>query len=338
MQTCVVAIANTSSCPNYLHIPPTFIYDDIRFIVHHKPQREQKDGHWICNYDLLLDVGYKTTFEHADFKSPRLTKFEQAVVLKQASIKAQVESYISVPIYNKVENVKGPEDVTELPDLVLIKSNDGARGLAHILYDTTKGSVFDFLRGIHGANVDKVCNVIQEHKAAIELHTGKPRDDGEVYCVLGEQSMLVSKPITGITAELRVLLDHNSKPVLIKERERCDNSKDGNNTDYLQATGANRSKDTRVDSLDEYCPEYAGDMLKVLSLLPPMNSVDLFITEKGWGIFEYCHQFGTEAFEPRESTAYHCGLIIDLYLRKYSKETLPVSLSRPIVLRIISPT
>lgn len=59
-----------------------------------------------------------------------------------------------------------------------------------------------------------------------------------------------------------------------------------------------------------------------LALMSPMNSVDLFFREdeKGklhWGIFEYCIEFGTHAFEVSDMVQYHKDFIIHLYKKKF---------------------
>ncbi|MNC37965.1 hypothetical protein D3C75_865500 [compost metagenome] len=286
---------------------------------------EHRNGHIVANHDLLLDVGYETTHPQADYVSKRLGKMDQAIELTRIAEAVGATWFIPVPVLSKRPNPGNIYDLHHLPDHVLIKSTDGARGVGHVIFDTTKASMFKFLNDLRNLTPDRGAqDVLEKYKDAIEVHTGQSNYDSEVAFTLTSHQLMVTALVRGVTSEVRVVLNAHSEACLIKQRERKNNvdpafDKQGG---YQQATGANRDHSTLYYELESVCADVLirDEIWKVLKQLPPLNSVDLFFTTKGWGIFEYCNQFGTEAFDIEDSVNLHMGLLSKLYLQKFKPE------------------
>ena len=329
MQTCVVAIVGLESTDNFRHLPPVFEQDvggdKVRFLIHTTPMVEHHNGRVVSNYDLLLDIGYETTHPKADYVSKRLSKTDQAIELTRIAEAVGAKHFIPVPVLSKKPNPGNVYDMLHMPERVLIKPTDGARGVGHIVFDTTKASMFRFLNELRNRRPEPgVQEVLDKYRDAVELHTGSSNYPSEVCDTLASHQLYVTGLIRGITTEARVVTNTHGEPALIKARERKSNvdpafDKQGG---YEQATGANRDAGTLYYELESVCGDVQirDEIWQVLKQLPPLNSVDLFFTSKGWGIFEYCNQFGTEAFDIEDSVNLHTGLLSKLYLQKFKPE------------------
>ena len=329
MQTCVVAIVGLESTDNFRHLPPVFQENvdgaDVRFLIHTAPMVEHHNGRVVNNYDLLLDIGYETQHPKADYVSKRLSKNEQAVELTRITEAVGTKHFIPVPVLSKKPNPGNVYDMLHIPTLVLIKPTDGARGVGHIVFNTTKASMFRFLNELRNRSPESgVQEVLNKYKDAVELHTGSSNYPSEVNDTLAGHQLYVTGLISDITNEARVVTNAHGEPALIKVRERKNNVDLGfdKQSGYEQATGANRDDSSLYYELDSIVPDVKirDEIWQVLKQLPPLNSVDLFFTSKGWGIFEYCNQFGTEAFDIESSVSLHTGLLRKLYLQKFKPE------------------
>lgn len=321
MNTCVVAIHGIEYCSNFKHLPQQFIRSGVRFVIHTDPVRENDVEGEVTNYDLLLDVAPNTVYVDADFISGRPAKSEQAKRLQKWAVETGAKHFIAVKTLNKTPSPMNPYDFHTLSAKVLIKSEAGARGLGHIIFDTRRGSMFKFLCTLRQANeVGKVKSLLEEYEDCIEFHSGFVNDSDEPYRTLTEQEVYVCELIEGIENEVRLITDMIGEPRLIKLRKRYSNligaNKDGSG--YLQASGANQDNSTNIECIGDIYPQYKEEILRFLKKTPKFNSIDLFFTAQGWGVFEYCNQFGTEAYSIEETRQLHKDLIFNLYLGKYS--------------------
>jgi hypothetical protein len=313
---------------NFRHLPLVFEAqsrgEPTRFVIHDSPKEEQRNARRVGNYDLLIDLGYTTQFENADYISRRQNKIAQAVKLQEIATKIGAKWFEPVRVLCKGPNPSNMFDMVDLPDKVLIKSTDGARGVGHIVFDNTKASIFKFLVHLRNGGQHQAKEVLNEYRDAIEVHTGQLHKHDEVIDVLTSQQLMITAIVEDVTEEARVVTNHVGAPALIKMRERKHNVQEGfdKGTGYLQATGANRSDDTLLTSLYQIRRDspMMDEITEFLGHLPPLNSVDLFFTKTGWGIFEYCNQFGTEAFEVVSSMKLHADFIAHLWNEKLVEE------------------
>lgn len=329
MQTCVVAIVGLEFTDNFRHLPPVFEQnvggEDVRFLIHSTPVTEQHNGRLVNNYDLLLDVGYETLHPKADYVSKRLSKNDQAIELANIAAEIGAQHFVPVPVLSKKPDPGNIYDMLHMPPLVLIKPTDGARGVGHIVFNNTKASMFRFLNELRNRSPESgVEEVLAKYTDAIEVHNGTSNYPGETAYMLTSQKLMVTGLIRGITSEVRVVTNAHGEATLVKVRERKSNvdpafDKQGS---YQQATGANRDNDSLFYELDSVIANVnvLDEVRAMLKRLPPLNSVDLFFNERGWGVFEYCNQFGTEAFEIDDSVNLHTGLLAKLYLQKFKPE------------------
>jgi hypothetical protein len=312
---------------NFRHLPQVFEAQSrgvpTRFVIHDSPREEQRNGQRVGNYDLLIDLGYSTQFDNADYISKRQNKIAQAVVLQGIADRINAKWFEPVRVLCKGPNPANMFDMLDLPDRVLIKSTDGARGVGHIVFDNTKASIFKFMSQLRGAGVHDAQAVLDEYKEAIEVHTGQLHQHNEVLTVLTSQQLMVTEIIENVLEEARVVTDYAGRPALIKMRERKQNVQKGfdKGTGYRQATGANRNDETLLEGLHQIRDDspLMAEIQAFLLHLPPLNSVDLFFTDTGWGIFEYCNQFGTEAFEVVNSLKLHADFVAHLWTQKELK-------------------
>lgn len=337
MNTVVVAIVGTQWTDNFKHLPLVFHEiirgEETRFVVHNDPQSEYRTHRLESNYDLLLDLNYETQFHKADFVSKRLNKMDQGVVLADIAELVEPAYFHQIPTLNKRPSPRNMFDMTNIPELVLIKSVDGARGVGHVIFDTTKASVFCFMAALDrfsngkapGDEAPSFDSVMEEFKHAIEIHAGQMHCPEEIQTTLCTQQLMIQPIVDGVTLEIRVVLDSTRSPRLIKVRTRNETvlTEYSKGSGYKQATGANRDSDTVYDTLEEAVPSSNHYMLdeveEFIKHLPPINSVDLFFTKTGWGIFEYCNQFGTEAFDISDTVNLHTGLIAQLWEQKLER-------------------
>lgn len=333
MKTCVVAITGIAHTDNFKHLPMVFHEavdnEEVRFVIHQDPVTEYRSHRKEANYDLLLDLRHHDNDPEADYSSNRLSKMEQAVVLSQIVSDLGIKRFVKIPVLNKRPNPQNMYDMVDLPAIVLIKSCDGARGVGHVVFDTTRASIFRFIHDLKGgatpSGENDYENIMARFKDVIEVHTGQHHYDNEVYETLTTHDLMITPIVSDVIAEVRVLTDAMGKPVLFKRRTRVSTVKEGTGkgTGYQQATGANRDSASTASTLKDAVPSthtsHVDDIEKVLSKLPPLNSVDLFFTTNGWGIFEYCTQFGTEAFEHEDLVELHTGFIAKLYKDKFPK-------------------
>lgn len=91
---------------------------------------------------------------------------------------------------------------------------------------------------------------------------------------------------------------------------------------FLQATGVppiyNETSTGRLTPIQESdISHIAGELSAIITNIGfEFGSMDLFTTANGWGIFEYCNQFGVEAFIPSEMAWFH-QRAVEIWLKRY---------------------
>jgi hypothetical protein len=347
-QTVVISI-NTNALTNYLHLPPRFevaskigkqnvVYD---VMIHSQPRYQLGAKGVETNFDLFINNHLDKSPDEAEWNHllpadmihvhPRYPKHTQAMKLLAAeqpknSKFRPVRTWSASLLAGNSNSYSFGHD----PEgSVVIKPREGARGIGHFIANLdmiSLGQLFGCIKA-----EESTAKAIEEYFAPhVSYHPGDEREENEGLKSLREQGMVMQETVEGIKAEYRVLVDHNSDIFMILPRERVKRSEDEDinvhGTDYRQGTGSSCkvNKSSLGSSLmyvfDEDETQIEAFKSLVKQVIPPMNSLDLFITEDGhWGIFEFSNQFGTVGVPVAKAHELHYNYIKHILDQKYNK-------------------
>lgn len=320
MLTKVVYI-NTTAMTNFKYLPPAF-----EITLHGKPARVVlidsptytiEGSKVIRNFDLVLESNRGTDLQHFDnllppatlFINPRDNKVTMAVVLNRLVTETNslivpkvfcAEPNKSIQPYAMGYGFNGP---------CVLKSRDGARGAGQIKFDSNVLPIHRLLEALlEGYHSSAEREGIIRALPSVTYNTDGENHAQEGIEMLQTQGMYVQEYIPDVIAEYRLIKTIDNKIYV------CDRSHYG--TDFRQATAVKDTYDatsrlfgneieTVFDNDNFYDQgthranrgKFLKDIKAVVESLPILfGSVDLFFTEKGWGIFEYSNQFGAAAF------------------------------------------
>lgn len=264
--------------------------------VHSDPKWVLQEGLPCFNFDILItgDAKWKGIVpDDRLFLLKRLSKTRQAIAINQFLRQAKTHKALIVPTYGSNFGDKYHPSYlgTELTGKIVIKPEDGARGLCHFVVDFDKVSVGPFLRDLYGATT--IADMAEKYAPHAHLSHGQAWDDEESQKVKEEGNFTFQRYVENIKAEVRILTNHVSDVGFACVRSRV-------GEEYKQATSATTMLDHIEELNDLELLSMFGDVgerdvfLKLLEeVIGPMQSVDLFFTEDGrWGICEYCNQYG----------------------------------------------
>jgi hypothetical protein len=299
----VVCIDEPHSRNQLNMIPPRFYSEWYDVSVHSDPKWVMQEGLPCFNFDILItgdDKWVGIVPKDQLFLTKRLSKTRQAIAINQFLRTANTHKALIVPTYGSNWGDKYHPSYlgTELTGKIVIKPEDGARGLCHFVVDFDQVSVGPFLRDLYGKT--KIADMAEKYAPHAHLSHGQAWDDEESQQVKDEGNFTFQRFVDNIATEVRILTNHVSDVGYACIRSRIGD-------EYKQATSATpilediKSIDGKV--LGEMFgdpAEYAIFCQLLEEVIGPMQSVDLFFTEDGrWGICEYCNQYGI-AGVPRE--------------------------------------
>jgi len=271
-------------------------------VIHNTPAINVQGTETVFNFDILItgqangDGVNEHVPEHRICRIPRHKKFTQAVKLQQAVAaygQQEPTCFLNIPTWF---NGWGGRNYPCAIEWMVVKPNDGARGIGHFTVATAYVNMDYFLKAMNklleGEHTQENFDAfIESFAGKVEYHTG-----GENYPFEGLESLktdgvVVQSVIQNIGKEYRVITDKDCEPSYFQERRSRDPE-----SKYPQATGGGAVIDIGMIKTHDDLPSCINmDLLRHLckKVIGPMSSIDIFVTNDGyWGIFEYCNQFG----------------------------------------------
>lgn len=308
---------------------------EIRF--HRQPQVNIRGTKVDYNFDIMISAGTNNPgFNYEDVLPPhryvklrRYDKFTQAIRLRNAveayealhRIPQTAHCHISVPTW--FVGLSATRSFPAIGGMVVVKPMDGARGVGQFLVDLNLTTLFQFqlqltkyLQTDHSEERFKA--FLDGFEGTVTYHSIDEHHSGEGLQCLKDQGAIVQSFIPNVTSEYRVITDHNGDPCYYQRRNIRDEK-----SVYPQATGGGNLiyRGDSVTSPLEDNP-VAASMFKALckTVIGPMNSIDLFLTDTGWGIFEHCNQFGVTGIPAEISEKLHADFLSQVVRNYYSIE------------------
>ena len=315
---------------NFQHAPARFKRGNVEVLVHADPRIDIDGVEVVTNFDLLINSGLGPVKgsgfldQSALVTLPRHSKSRQMVELHKITVRQESFHYIQpLTRYCNQHTWTGTSvgGTVDLGRYVVIKPEDGARGIGQYVVDTKRTKIATVLTAIKDGLLPNADAIAEMYGDTVFLATDKEKDENEGAEVIVSQGYIAQSVIPDIVAECRVLISP-AGPNVYLDRTIRNKSKGG--VTYSQATGADADSGKAVTRLEhtqfnKHIPEIGRDtyiaeinnFLYEMSLdVCPFGSVDLFITREGkWGIFEYCNQFGTIGYQPRQMSDYHSDAI-----------------------------
>lgn len=285
--------------------------DEIELRIHRHPQVNIRGTDVSYNFDIMISNGGPNEGfnfgnvlpAHRYVKLPRYDKFTQAIQLLNAleEYRATHEAlavlhakFLPVPTW--FVGVNGSRSFPNVTGKVVIKPQDGARGIGQFVVDTLyinlhqfNKSLDKYLAGEHTPEAFQV--FLDGFKGHVSYYSRDEDKPGEGLECLKEQGAIVQSFIPDVSAEYRVITGAAGEPVYFQKRRFRDE-----NSAYPQATGGGDTIDLDARCLNPLAKDVHSNALFLnlcQNVIGPLNSIDLFITSDGhWGIFEFCNQFG----------------------------------------------
>lgn len=309
-------------------------HHEIRF--HRQPQVNIRGTKVDYNFDILISSGASFPgFNYEDVLPPhryvklrRYDKFTQAIRLRNAvlayealhHLTQETHGHISVPTW--FVGLSANRSFPVANGQVVVKPMDGARGVGQFLVDLNFTTLFQFqaqLSKYVGTEhtEERFKAFLDSFEGAVTYHSIDENFPGEGLQGLKEQGAIIQSYIPNVISEYRVITDHSGDPCYYQRRNIRDKE-----SVYPQATGGGNLI-YRGDSVTSPLPPAADLLFKTLcrTAIGPMNSIDLFLTETGWGIFEHCNQFGVTGIPAEISEKIHADFLADIVRNFYSIET-----------------
>ena len=315
---------------NFRHTPARFTRGDVEVLIHSDPRIEIDGDRVVTNFDLLIESGMSPTKgsglvdQSMVVALPRHAKSRQVVELSRIADRMDALHFIQpLTRYCNQHTWTGTSvgGIADLGRYVVIKPEHGARGIGQYVVDTKRVKIAAVLTDIENGKLPDAETIKEKYDDAVYLATDKEKTEGEGSQVIVGQGYIAQSVIPGIVAECRVLISPCSSNVYL-DRSIKKKSKVG--IVYSQATGADSESGDATTKLthtqfnkfipracnDSYAKEITQFLHQMSQDICPFGSVDLFITEGGHGgVFEYCNQFGTVGYNPRQMADLHSDAI-----------------------------
>lgn len=314
---------------NFGIVPQGTIIGKKQVFFHNDPQVSIVDGTPSFNFDYMVSDGLMTINGHDAesivsskrlFINRRYNKLQQAIRLNNyAQEYHELPGFMSfVPVRSWAHRQTGGyTNLVHPQDKYVIKPNDGARGIGQILIDPVKIPfvvVVDALDRYVSARYTKEQFFEQLHKydPSIKLTTAGENREDEGIKSLSNQGWIVQSFIDNVKAEYRLITDYKSDIAYCQKRaiRKVDDT-------FPQATGSDTNSIAGDDvlSIDTVLTSkrLAALQAMVKAVIGPLSSIDLFTTSNGgWGIFEYCNQFGIKGIPQEVTMKLHVDFLNDL--------------------------
>lgn len=300
----VLAIAGIENIDNFGIILPGFYSETLNMnvLIHTDPRVSIQKSYLLRNFDHLFANDYEAelnSFNHRSLDKRDVTVLtredKSTQQFKLQSIYREIGSTLAIAIdtfYNPSFLQSTAMFGGNIPNYLVMKPNNGARGIGHIVVDTTKVSLGKLIESIKRDEPD----VIKEKwKDKVHFADGIEKEPNEGLNSLKDQDIIAQAIIDNVHEEFRIILINDGEIVHFQKRERHGSPL------FLQATGSVENLDggdLDIEYLKEYSLELYREVTDAFKKLSqhygPMLSIDLFTTTDGkWGIFEVSNQYGT---------------------------------------------
>ena len=292
--------------------------------VHNNPSVNQSFVGVTANFDILFDGGYGRKDwadilpQHQHRLNKRFSKEIQAIKMADfhkgwmSHFGRPDPRFINIPTWSIGWNGR---NYPERADAVVVKGKDGARGIGQFVINTVYVNLDYFLKRLDSLlkvpyNEGLLNDFIEQFGGHVVYGKGDENKPGEGLESLRDNGYFVQSLVSNINAEYRVLTDKDGKPAYIQRRKV--RSED---TEYPQATGSGSVIDrTAIMTVDDFFEtgfvhrQFFEDLCA--GVVGPVSSIDVFTTSAGgWGVFEYCNQFGVSGVPLDIVAKLHVGYV-----------------------------
>lgn len=274
--------------------------DDINVMFHQQPKMQSDDYGQQFNFDIMISPfkfigGYDYSEllpAHRFVNLPLLGKTEQAAKLRNYVAQFKNDNTF-IPVHTWQIGM-GDVNYPRAFGHVVIKPFSGARGVGQYTVDLSRISlqvVSKVLKGIVAPNNTKqdILAALKPFDGAVVPHWGKENHEGEGIDLLQSNGMMAQSIVEDVVSEYRVITNSYGEPEYWQKR-----TINNQQSNLPQASGGGSLINKDNIRAHVFVNETDAILFKNIckNVIGPMNSVDLFVTKEGWGIFEYSNQFG----------------------------------------------
>ena len=318
--TRVTVCIENANINQYDMLPPRYTDGAYEITTHHDPKWMIENGVPVFNFDVLITHDRNKWEQLVPANQlvvvPRYDKTHQSIAINSffRDNRCSQSTAIQAGVFGSSHvNKKHPSFLgSTVSGKVVVKPEDAARGVCQFVVDFDKVSVGPFLGDLHSSMTPE--KIAEKYSPHVVFSAGAIKTPKEVAEIRKNSSYTFQRYIPNVETEIRVLTDSFGLPGFSCVRSRVGD-------EYVQATGVTHLVDNIVcadlESLDIWKGNDYQLFLKLLEdVVGPMQSVDLFITEDGgWGIFEYCNQYGIAGV----SAAYYSDSVKEFVMRAIDK-------------------
>lgn len=309
--------------------------NEYEVIFHRDPRMSIIDGKVKFNFDVVITDG-KLEIEGVGLENlvpanrrhtiKRYNKIEQqtrllaCVDLNIADGEAEefiFENFQPVIMHYQRQS-SGLSCLVDPSNLVVVKPIDGARGIGQFLVDPSKiplAVVVDVLDRFRNDRIEAkdVLSALRKYDPELKYSTAGENSEHEGLLAIYSQGFCIQDYIPNIKAEYRLITGYGDSPTYCQKRT----VRAADATNFAQATGSetNSAKGDDICDVEHVLKgaDYEGLMEFIKTVIGPLSSVDLFVTEDGkWGIFEYCNQFGIKGVPIKTVQRMHKDVLLGL--------------------------
>lgn len=193
----------------------------------------------------------------------------------------------------------------DMKGTVVLKDEHGSRGAGQVLFDVEKhspnavlnaiGKIYKKINRIEESPSLSDDGILEELKALLpHAKFGYDLDVGirETVNALGNNHTYIEEFVPNVKAEYRILFAPGQHFTFAREIEDVDG--------YKQACGSKGGM--KHPTTDKKVLAIASEAVELLNKAGiEYGSADLFLTDKGWGLFEYSSQFAANGVDPAHS-------------------------------------
>jgi hypothetical protein len=295
---------------NFWVLHQGIVINNKQIFFHNDPQLSVIDGEEHFNFDFMISDGTLKINEiaaerilppHMVFVNRRYSKTEQAMrinnYVKRTAGRLQFNDDDFVKIKSWVHSqALGLSSLVNPSGKVVIKPNDGARGIGQFLVDTDKIPFAVMIEAldkyIKGMSTSKeLFEELNKYDPDMAYSTRGEHHVDEGLSGLKTQGYSIQSFVDNIESEYRIITGAQSEIAYVQKRNVY--NADG----FPQASGSNTNSILGEDivSIESVLSSKQIHDLSALArdVIGPLSSLDLFVTkDKKWGVFEYCNQFG----------------------------------------------
>lgn len=303
---------------NFAIIHQGAVVGDKQVFFHNDPRMSASGDVANFNFDIMITDGTlkidgipaeNITPPHRLHLNKRYNKFEQALRINNVAAAQKDDpdfsTFVPVKSWWNIQS-RGASNLINPTGKVVIKPADGARGIGQLLIDPAKIPMVVAIDALDRYRLRKYTEEqflreLMKFDPDFTYSTASEYEINEGLESLKVQGYVIQSFIDNVSAEYRLLTDKDSR-VAYCQRRTIRKDTEG----FPQATGSDTNSISGEDIVDIASVMEPGQHRALCTLLErvvgPMSSIDLFTTsDGGWGIFEYCNQFGIKGV-PMELT------------------------------------